>query len=168
MKKLIALVFLIVLFLAFHLYTEQKFEQDLPMGMMERLEMWAGKLGKTQLTDDEELHGTRTLTDEDDSYAGKYVADCAETTGRDVVFGGASTNARGMVLTGNVTVDAGEATIRIRMNDEVTELEPKEDGSFEMDLPFESGGNYIMVDYDDFSGTVELICNDIAYEEDSQ
>lgn len=166
MKKLSVLVFLIVLFFAFHLYTEQKFEQDSPMGMMERLEILTGKLGKTQLTDDEDLLGTRTLTEEDDSYVGKYVADCAETTGRDVVFGGASTNAREMVLTGNVTVDAGEATIRIRMNDEVTELEPKEDGSLEMDLPFESGGNYIMVDYDAFSGTVELNCTGAAYEED--
>ena len=168
MKKLIALVFLIVLFFVFHLYTEQKFEQDPPIGMVERLEMLAGKLGKSQLTDDADLYGTRTLTDEDDSYAGKYVADCAETTGRDVVFGGASTNTREMVLTGSVTVDAGEATIRIRMNNEVTELEPEDDGSFEMNMFFESGGNYIMVDYDDFSGTVELNCNDTAYEEDSQ
>lgn len=33
-----------------------------------------------------------------------------------------------------------------------------EDGYFETELRCTSGGNYVMVDYEDFAGTVEMTC----------
>ncbi len=46
------------------------------------------------------------------------------------------------------------------MNEEVTELQINDDGSFAMELNMESGGNYIMVCYDNFKGEVELVSDD--------
>ena len=51
MKKLLALVLVVMLFLAFHWYTEQRFEETPAVGMMERLETWAGKLGGKSTAD---------------------------------------------------------------------------------------------------------------------
>ena len=42
------------------------------------------------------------------------------------------------------------------MNGDVTELEPDEDGYFSTELKLDSGGNYIMVRYENYIGTVEL------------
>lgn len=166
MKKVAAFLLLAVLIFSFYACTEKKSEQDVPMGMFEHMENWVGRLGKNQLTEDGDLYGIRILAEEMDTYIGTYSAECTDVTGRDVVFGGASTQARELVLSGTICADEGEAVIRIRRNDEVKELEPEEDGRFEMDLELESGGNYIMVDYDAFSGTVELNCSGAVYEED--
>lgn len=43
------------------------------------------------------------------------------------------------------------------MNTVVTELETDENGNFETKLNMTSGGNYIMIDYKNFSGSVKLI-----------
>lgn len=115
-------------------------------------------IGSCQLTEDEALIGTRTLTTEDDSYAGEYTADCDHVTGRDVVFGGTSIDTRVLRLAGRVETASGEAKLRIRMNDETMELKTDADGCFETELKFISGGNYIMVLYEDFAGTVEMTC----------
>ena len=77
-------------------------------------------------------------------------------TGRDVVFGGASIHNRDLFLSGHIETESGNATVRIRMNSEVVELEPDADGYFETTLKLDNGGNYIMVVYEDFSGTVEM------------
>ena len=50
----------------------------------------------------------------------------------------------------------GKATVRIRQNEEVKELSVDQDGIFETDLNLENGGNYIMVSYEDFQGSVTL------------
>lgn len=42
---------------------------------------------------------------------------------------------------------------------EVIYLSPDDNGYFEQELSFESGGNYIMVDYEDFTGNIELRCS---------
>ena len=124
-------------------------------------EYWNGivaQIGDSQVTDDKDLIGTRTLTDSDDSYAGAYTAECEAVTGRDVIFGGASIHNRELFLSGTVQTESGSATVRIRLNEEVFELEPDADGYFETTLKLENGGNYIMVVYGDFSGKVEITC----------
>lgn len=118
----------------------------------------AEAIGDSQLTGDEDLIGTRVLTSGEDSYAGEYTADCDHVTGRDVVFGGASIDTRVLHLSGHIETTSGEARIRIRMNDEVIKLNADEDGYFETELKCTSGGNYVMVDYEDFAGTVEMTC----------
>ena len=116
------------------------------------------EIGDSQITDDEDLIGTRVLVDSADAYTGAYTAACEAVTGRDVIFGGASIHNRELFLSGSVEAESGSATVRIRMNAEVYELEPDDTGQFETTLKLENGGNYIMVVYEDFSGSVELTC----------
>ena len=114
-------------------------------------------IGDNQITDDDDLIGARLLVD-DDSYVGEYTAECSHMTGRDVVFGGASIHNRALFLSSHIDAESGKATVRIRMNSEVIELEPDADGYFETTLKLDNGGNYIMVIYEDFSGMLKMTC----------
>ena len=124
-----------------------------PEAMKEFLDGVVENIGDSQITDDDDLTGARLLVD-DDSYVGEYTAECSHMTGRDVVFGGASIHNRDLFLSGHIETESGNATVR--MNSEVVELEPDADGYFETTLKLNNGGNYIMVVYEDFSGTVEI------------
>ena len=132
-----------------------KFNYMEPEEMKEFLDGVIEDIGDSQVTDDDDLIGARLLVD-DDSYVGEYTAECSHMTGRDVVFGGASIHNRDLFLSGHIETESGNATVRIRMNSEVVELEPDADGYFETTLKLNNGGNYIMVVYEDFSGTVEI------------
>lgn len=132
-----------------------KFNYMEPEEMKEFLDGVVEDIGDSQVTDDDDLIGARLLVD-DDSYVGEYTAECSHMTGRDVVFGGASIHNRDLFLSGHIETESGNATVRIRMNSEVIELEPDADGYFETALKLDNGGNYIMVVYEDFSGTVEM------------
>lgn len=116
------------------------------------------EIGSSQITGDKELIGTRVLKDGADAYAGEYKAQRESVTGRDVVFGGASIHDRILFLSGTIKTGSGKAAVRIRLNEDVFELQPDADGNFETTLKLESGGNYIMVVYEDFSGAVEMAC----------
>ena len=126
-----------------------------PEAMQDFLDGVVEDIGDSQVTDDDDLIGARLLVD-DDSYVGEYTAECSHMTGRDVVFGGASIHNRDLFLSGHIDAESGKATVRIRMNSEVIELEPDADGYFETTLKLDNGGNYIMVIYDVFSGVVEM------------
>lgn len=115
---------------------------------------FVGVLGATQISAQEDLFGQRVCYD--DAYVGNYVAKCQDSTGKDVIFGGASIEPRRLRVSGQILAESGQATVRIRMNEEVVVLETDEQGCFETEVRLESGGNYIMVVYEDFSGTVEL------------
>lgn len=129
-----------------------------PEEMQEFLDGVVENIGSSQITSDKDLIGTRILKDNADAYAGEYTAACESVTGRDVVFGGASIHDRTLFLSGTVTPDSGKATVRIRLNGEMIELEPDANGYFETTLKLDSGGNYIMVVYEDFSGKVVMTC----------
>lgn len=116
------------------------------------------QIGCRQITDEDDLIGTRILKDDADRYTGNYSAQCDSMTGRDVIFGGASIHNRTLFLSGTLQRESGKATVRIRLNEEVIELEPDDNDHFETTLKLESGGNYIMVVYEDFSGKVEMTC----------
>ena len=128
-----------------------------PEAMKEFLDGVVENIGDSQVTDDDDLIGERLLID-NDSYAGEYSAECNHMTGRDVVFGGASIHNRDLFLSGHIETESGNATVRIRMNSEVIELEPDADGYFETTLKLDNGGNYIMVIYEDFSGMLKMTC----------
>lgn len=114
----------------------------------------AGYFGQSQITRESDLIGSRSLAE--DAYTGEYRADCDGDTGRDVIFGGGSIDSRELHIYGTIQRDCGSAVVRIRQNREVMQLEPREDGRFETVINCASGGNYIMVDYADFHGSVEL------------
>ena len=100
------------------------------------------------------------MEQEGDYYSGSYNAQIEQITGRDVVFGGAGTEERTIICSGNIDRESGSIKIRVRMNEEVVYISPNENGHFEKEFSFESGGNYIMVDYEDFTGSIELRCTE--------
>ena len=125
-----------------------------------QVEEWSESLGKKQLTKDTDLIGTRTLDQEGDFYNGDYAAIVEDATGRDVGFGGAGIEERMIVYSGKVTVTSGDVKIRVRMNEDVVYITPDENGHFEKEFSFTSGGNYLMVDYEDFTGSIDLRCKE--------
>ncbi|MGN8630684.1 hypothetical protein ACTNEW_03635 [Blautia sp. HCP3S3_G3] len=126
--------------------------------IIEQVENWTEALGKKQITKDSDLCGERTLEQSGDYYSGSYNAQVEQMTGRDVVFGGAGVEERTVICNGNIETKSGSAEIRVRMNEEVVYISPDDNGYFEKVLSFESGGNYIMVDYEDFTGSIDLRC----------
>ena len=134
-----------------------KFNYMEPEEMKEFLDGVVENIGDNQITDDDDLSGARLMVD-DDSYVGEYTAESSHMTGRDVVFGGASIHNRALFLSGHIDAESGKATVRIRMNSEVIELEPDADGYFETTLKLDNGGNYIMMIYEDFSGMLKMTC----------
>ena len=126
-----------------------------PEAMQDFLDGVVENIGGSQITDDDDLIGARLLAG-DDCYVGEYTAECNHMTGRDVVFGGASIHNRALFLSSHIDAESGKATVRIRLNSEVIELEPDADGYFETTLKLDNGGNYIMMIYEDFSGVVEM------------
>ena len=110
-------------------------------------------VGRHQLTRDRDLIGERNRQDD---YTGKYTSLCDHQTGKDVVFGGTSIQAHTLSVAGSIQSTSGAAQVRIRMGSDVIIITPEADGSFHTTLTFTGGGNYIMVDYQEFSGSVEL------------
>ena len=129
----------------------QKWRAEEWLGFLDGL---AGELGASQITADEDLLGERIC--QGDAYMGSYLAECDGDTGRDVVFGGGSIESRRLQVSGRILTASGTAVVRIRMNEEVVELTTDENGCFEAELSLKSGGNYIMVDYEGFSGRVVM------------
>lgn len=162
MKKIIALALVLCMTLSF---AGCGFNYENPSEVKEKFNEWAGMLGKTQITNDDNLIGGR-LPGEDE-YVGSYLADCDKQTGKDVIFGGGSIEDREIRVYGTLKTDSGKATVRIRMNEDVVELEPDKEGFFETTLSLTSGGNYIMVNYEEFSGTIELYSEYQGAEENS-
>lgn len=132
-------------------YMEPEEMQDFLDGVVENI-------GDSQITDDKDLIGIRMLNENSDAHTGEYTTECEAVTGRDVIFGGASIHNRELFLSGTIQAESGKATVRIRLNEEVFEMEPDDDGHFETSLKLDSGGNYIMVVYEDFSGSLEMTC----------
>ena len=85
---------------------------------------------------------------------GLSAAHCENETGRDTVFGGASARDRRIKVKAHIKTETGSAVIRLRMNGRATKFLPDSDGNFEREFDFGSGGNYIMVDFNRFTGTV--------------
>lgn len=132
-----------------------------PEDILEALDGIAERLGESQLTQPDDLFGTRTCKD---GYTGEYLADCDGAYGSEVVFGGASIEERRVSLSGKIITKSGSAKVHVRQNLDVTDCEPSEDGSFALELELEGGGNYIIINYDGFCGTVELSCEYLPQE----
>ncbi|HJI69261.1 MAG: hypothetical protein UCK97_09580 [Acutalibacteraceae bacterium] len=91
-----------------------------------------------------------------DWFTGSYTAQCENETGRDTVFGGASARDKLIKVKAYIKTESGSAVIRLRMNGKVLEYTPDTDGRFEREFNFQNGGNYIMIDFDRFTGTVQM------------
>ena len=102
----------------------------------------------TQITRDSKLIGKRENVGKD-TYIGSYSSSCISEYGRDVVFGGASVKVK-------ILKESGGASIRVRTNSYVEDYSVDENGNFEKTFDFDNGGNYAMIIYNNFTGTVEM------------
>ena len=125
-----------------------------PHKIVEKFDNLTEFISKSQITKDKDLFGKREYSD--DKYVGSYEAKCDKADGRDVIFGGASVKERKVKVYGNIKAEKGSAKVRIRLGDKVNLLDIDENGNFNKELDFDGGGNYIMIDYKDFSGSVTL------------
>ena len=120
-----------------------------PQQLYERLEKGVNRLGERQITGDEYLTGKRVCGD---SYTGSYTAHCEGVTGREVIFGGASMAGRMLRISSEIETESGEAVLRIRMGNG-TEEYPE---SAALTVDFDSGGCYVILLYDDFTGDITV------------
>lgn len=160
MKKVIVGILIICVLGALWGCADRNNNSDDGNKVMEQLSEWTENLGKKQITKDSDLCGERILEQEGDYYSGSYNAQAEQMTGCEVVFGGAGMEERTIICSGNIDRETGSIKIRVRMNEEVVYISPDENGHFKKEFPFESGGNYIMVDYEDFTGSIELRCTE--------
>lgn len=109
----------------------------------------------TQITRDSKLIGKRENVGKD-TYIGSYSSSCISEYGRDVVFGGASVKDRKVKLKVKILKESGGASIRVRTNSYVEDYSVDENGNFEKTFDFDNGGNYVMIIYNNFTGTVEM------------
>lgn len=154
MKKQSVLVLVVLLFVLLHLYTEWKFENDPPKGVVAQVEEWVGELGETRLTKDAKLAGQRQTGSDDDT--GTYRAECEDKTGEEVLFGGGSIRRRQLKVSGTLKTQSGTAAVQIKTGKETTQLTPNENGTFETTVSLTTGGSYVVVVYDHFVGEVEI------------
>lgn len=112
-------------------------------------------LGSRQLTSKLNLIGERY--DEKDDYTGAYKCSADNVTGRDVIYGGCSVDKIKLNLKGKADTQSGELKIRIRYGYDVEYITIQEDGSFDELLEFEGGGNYIIIEYKDFTGEIDVL-----------
>lgn len=151
MKKILAIFVVIVLVLSFvEIVRKPSAEQ-----IVNNFDSFAHILSMTQITKNNKLIGKREFVD-DDSYIGSYSSSCISESDRDVVFGGASVRDKRIVLKARILTESGTAALRVRLGSDVQEYKVDENGYFEKALNFDSGGNYIMIDYDNFTGIVEM------------
>lgn len=109
----------------------------------------------TQITRDSKLIGKRDFIGKD-TYIGSYSSSCISEYGRDVVFGGASVKGRKIKLKVKILKESGGASIRVRTNSYVEDYSVDENGNFEKTFDFDGGGNYAMIIYNNFTGTVDM------------
>ena len=114
-----------------------------------------GAFKMSDVTNSARLIGKRENNGKD-WFTGSYTAQCENETGRDTVFGGASARDKLIKVKAYIKTESGSAVIRLRMNGKVLEYTPDADGRFEHEFNFKNGGNYIMIDFDRFTGTVQM------------
>lgn len=151
MKKIMTLLLTVTLLFGVTACASSEFE---PQKMVDRWDRLVETLGKMQITRDADLIGERIHGE--DSYVGTYYAECDGASGRDVVFGGTSVKERTVSLQGYVDGVSGTVQLRIRCGKQVEYVTPDAEGKFYASFALHSGGNYLMLDYEDFTGTITL------------
>ncbi|MGN0550127.1 MAG: hypothetical protein ACI4IM_11075 [Acutalibacteraceae bacterium] len=152
MKKIIALLLAVIILFSFTSCIH-KDNAELIIGGIDRM---VNLFSLSQLTSDRSLIGIRYYHDSN-RCTGSYSSTCLSESGRDVIFGGGSVKEKTVRLKAKILTESGTALLRIRLGSEVKEYKVDSNGNFEKEFDFQGGGNYIMIDYDNFTGTVELI-----------
>lgn len=154
MKKVFAIFVLAVMLLAFvEIARKPSVEQ-----IVDDFDRIVHIVSLSQITRNNKLIGKRDFI-EKDSYVGNYSSSCVSEKGRDVIFGGASVKDKKVVVKAKILTENGSATLRIRLGSEVREYKIDNKTPFEQTINLQGGGNYIMIDYDNFTGTVDMTSN---------
>ncbi len=111
-------------------------------------------LGKTQLTSKHKLIGERY--DEKDDYTGCYKCTADDETGQDVIYGGCSISDIDLKIKGRVETASGNVNISVRSGSDTYEIKTDENGFFEDKIEFDGGGSYVIIQYEHFSGNIDL------------
>lgn len=149
MKHIIAIFICLIIMLGAVFFQAVETE-DLVNGYSNVVEL----LGKSQLTLTFNLIGERY--DGKDDYTGGYMCNADDVTGRDVTYGGCALKDKKIKLKGKIDTVSGNINICIRYGSEKADITVDENGCFDEELEFDSGSNYIMVQYKDFTGSIDM------------
>lgn len=150
MKKVWALLLIVFLFAGL---SGCCVRLESPEEAVSQLDILFGWLGQAQLTGDDALVGTRQCADD---YTGTYTAECAHISGQEAVFGGMSVQERKLALYAQIHTNSGSAVLRICQGDNVKVYTVPNEEPIQINLSFSGGGNYITLDYENFTGTVQV------------
>lgn len=120
-----------------------------PQSVRNAFEEAVGFLGRRRLTSESGLAGSCVR---DGDYTGSYRLHGERLTCREVVFGGASFKTRTLEISASIKAGSGKAGIYVLDGAEAEEYTE----SFEMTGSFESGGCYIVVCCENFTGDITL------------
>lgn len=151
MKKIALVVLVICVLLGVSVYT---IENISPSTILNTYEKVVESCGRTQVSDDKDLIGKRTL--KEDAYVGTYIANCANENGREVIFGGGSLKERKVKVHGTIKTESGKATLSVRIGENKNTVTTDDNGDFTILLDMDGGGNYVILDYEDFTGSINL------------
>lgn len=119
---------------------------------------WITQLSHQALTASESLTGERLLGEDD--YVGSYAADYNHFNGREILFGGtALTREGGNKLSASYELSVSSGTVRLYWLEQDDEhLIADNDGSGTYHFTIGSGNNYIILEGENFSGSLKLLC----------
>lgn len=111
-------------------------------------------VGKSQLTSNYSLIGERY--DEQDDYTGSYKNSSENQSGQDIVYGGCSLKVMNVRISGIINNVSGNIRIYLRNGKSIKEIAADENGCFDEEFQLDGGDNYILVQYDKFSGDIDF------------
>lgn len=154
MRKLISLLVFLPLICFVLLFSAVSFNvvstQDLVNVFSEVVEI----AGKQTLSSNFELIGKRY--DKKDNYTGGYKCDADNQSGEDVAYGGCKIDNISLRLKGKIDTQAGKAKIRVKTGLDEKIIETDENGFMDESIHFTGGSGYIIVEYESFTGTVDI------------
>lgn len=114
-------------------------------------------IGDENLTSDANLQGERRFGE--DSYVGTYQAEYAGFTGEEIVFGGTAVEREAgneVKLSCDLTLAEGTVQVLFQSGDNPPEVLCDTAGSHTATLPLPSGGNYLIVQAENATGSIRL------------
>lgn len=117
---------------------------------------WMQSFSKHALTKDSKLQGEKTKGD--DAYVGSYEAEYEKFNGEEYIFGGTALerdNGNNLKATYSLKITSGSATLYWLESGEKHTI-ANADSDSTLDFTISSGDNYIVLDGDNFSGSLTL------------
>lgn len=114
-------------------------------------------IGESNLTSDKELQGERKFGE--DSYVGSYEADYKEYSGEEKIFGGTALerdSGNEISIECNIRMEDGKIRLLLQTGDSDPKVLFETSGNYSDTLELPSASNYITIQADNFTGTIDL------------